>query len=181
VRYDTFDTTEVLETKLLTGGSGYDVVVPSSSVLARVGGGRAEGNSHEGLKGYANLDPDLLEKLAAVDPGNRYAVPYTWGTLGLGLNVEAVKKRLPDVPLNSLDLLFKPEYASRSRTAGCHARFAAGSDRPGLALPGQGPYSTDKNDLAAAQACCSNCSHRCCTSPPAGRSTTWPMAAYAWR
>jgi putrescine transport system substrate-binding protein len=85
VRYDTFDTSEVLETKLLTGGSGYDVVVPSSSVLARgLAAGALKEIPHEGLKGYANLDPDLLEKLAAVDPGNRYAVPYTWGTLGLG-------------------------------------------------------------------------------------------------
>ena len=80
VRYDTFDSSEVLETRLLTGGSGYDVVVPSSSVLARgLAAGALKEISHEGLKGYANLDPDLLEKLAAVDPGNRYGVPYTWG------------------------------------------------------------------------------------------------------
>ena len=119
VRYDTFDTSEVLETKLLTGGSGYDVVVPSSSVLARgLAAGALKEIPHDGLKGYANLDPDLLAKLAAVDPGNRYGVPYTWGTLGLGMNVEAVKQRLPDVPLNSLDLLFKPEYASKLKDCG---------------------------------------------------------------
>ncbi len=154
VRYDTFDTSEVLETKLLTGGSGYDVVVPSSSVLARgLAAGALKEIPHEGLKGYANLDPDLLTKLAAVDPGNRYAVPYTWGTLGLGMNVEAVKKRLPDVPLNSLDLLFKPEYASKLKDCGI-AILDSPQEVIGLALHylGKDPYSTDKTDLAAAEA-----------------------------
>jgi len=154
VRYDTFDTTEVLETKLLTGGSGYDVVVPSSSVLARgIAAGALKNIPHDGLKGYANLDPDLLEKLAAVDPGNRFGVPYTWGTLGLGLNVEAVQKRLPGVPLNSLDLLFKPEYASKLKDCGI-AILDSPQEVIGLALHylGKDPYSTDKQDLAAADA-----------------------------
>ncbi|MBN3862514.1 polyamine ABC transporter substrate-binding protein [Pseudomonas frederiksbergensis] len=152
VRYDTFDTPEVLETKLLTGGSGYDVVVPSSSVLARgLAAGALKEIPHDGLKGYANLDPDMLEKLAAVDPGNRYGVPYTWGTLGLGMNVEAVKQRLPNVPLNSLDLLFKPEYASKLKDCGI-AILDSPQEVIGLALHylGKDPYSTDKADLTAA-------------------------------
>lgn len=154
VRYDTFDTSEVLETKLLTGGSGYDVVVPSSSVLARgLAAGALKEIPHDGLMGYANLDADLLEKLAAVDPGNRYGVPYTWGTLGLGMNVEAVKQRLPDVPLNSLDLLFKPEYASKLKDCGI-AILDSPQEVIGLALHylGKDPYSNDKQDLAAAEA-----------------------------
>ncbi|MBD9600146.1 polyamine ABC transporter substrate-binding protein [Pseudomonas sp. PDM10] len=154
VRYDTFDSSEVLETKLLTGGSGYDVVVPSSSVLARgLAAGALKEIPHEGLKGYANLDPDLLEKLAAVDPGNRYGVPYTWGTLGLGMNVEAVNQRLPNVPLNSLDLLFKPEYASKLKDCGI-AILDSPQEVVGLALHylGKNPYSTDKADLSAADA-----------------------------
>ncbi|MCU1747876.1 polyamine ABC transporter substrate-binding protein [Pseudomonas sp. 6D_7.1_Bac1] len=154
VRYDTFDTAEVLETKLLTGGSGYDVVVPSSSVLARgLAAGALREIPHEGLKGYANLDPDLLQKLAAVDPGNRYGVPYTWGTLGLGMNVEAVQKRLPGVPLNSLDLLFKPEYASKLKDCGI-AILDSPQEVIGLALHylGKDPYTADKHDLAAAEA-----------------------------
>lgn len=154
VRYDTFDTPEVLETKLLTGGSGYDVVVPSSSVLARgLAAGALKEIPHDGLKGYANLDPDMLEKLAAVDPGNRYGVPYTWGTLGLGMNVEAVKQRLPKVPLNSLDLLFKPEYASKLKDCGI-AILDSPQEVIGLALHylGKDPYSTDKADLTAADA-----------------------------
>jgi putrescine transport system substrate-binding protein len=154
VRYDTFDTSEVLETKLLTGGSGYDVVVPSSSVLARgLAAGALKEIPHDGLKGYANLDPDMLKKLAAVDPGNRYGVPYTWGTLGLGMNVEAVKQRLPNVPLNSLDLLFKPEYASKLKDCGI-AILDSPQEVIGLALHylGKDPYSIDKADLTAADA-----------------------------
>ncbi|KAB0507069.1 polyamine ABC transporter substrate-binding protein [Pseudomonas lini] len=154
VRYDTFDAPEVLETKLLTGGSGYDVVVPSSSVLARgLAAGALKEIPHDGLKGYANLDPDMLEKLAAVDPGNRYGVPYTWGTLGLGMNVEAVQQRVPNVPLNSLDLLFKPEYASKLKDCGI-AILDSPQEVIGLALHylGKDPYSTDKTDLTAADA-----------------------------
>lgn len=152
VRYDTFDAPQVLETKLLTGGSGYDVVVPSSSVLARgLAAGALQEIAHDGLKGYTNLDPDMLEKLAAVDPGNRYGVPYTWGTLGLGMNVEAVQQRLPNVSLNSLDLLFKPEYASKLKDCGI-AILDSPQEVIGLALHylGKDPYSTDKADLTAA-------------------------------
>ncbi|MEG1038584.1 MAG: polyamine ABC transporter substrate-binding protein [Pseudomonas sp.] len=154
VRYDTFDTTEVLETKLLTGGSGYDVVVPSSSLLARaLTAGALQPVQAQSMPGYSNLDKDLLAKLAEVDPGNQYAVPYTWGTLGLGMNLEAVRQRVGDVPLDSLDLLFKPEYASKLKDCGI-----AMSDSPqeviGVALHylGKDPYSRNKDDLAAAQA-----------------------------
>jgi putrescine transport system substrate-binding protein len=154
VRYDTFDTTEVLETKLLTGGSGYDVVVPSSSLLARaLAAGALQPLQAQSMPGYGNLDKDLLAKLADVDPGNQYAVPYTWGTLGLGINLEAVRQRVGDAPLDSLDLLFKPEYASKLKDCGI-----AMSDSPqeviGVALNylGKDPYSRNKDDLAAAQA-----------------------------
>lgn len=145
VRYDTFDTPEVLETKLLTGGSGYDVVVPSSTVLARALKANAlQPLDAQAMPGYGNLDKDLLGKLAEVDPGNRHAVPYTWGTLGLGVNVEAVRQRLGDVPLDSLDLLFKPEYATRLKGCGI-----ALPDSPqeviGVAqLPGQGPLQPEQ-------------------------------------
>ena len=85
VRYDTFDSPEVLETKLLTGGSGYDVVVPSSSVLARgVAAGALQAIPHDSLKGYANLDPDLLENLPPSIPATAAAcptpgAPWAWG------------------------------------------------------------------------------------------------------
>lgn len=154
VRYDTFDTPEVLETKLLTSGSGYDVVVPSASVLTRLlKAGALQATGQQGMPGYSNLDPDLLGKLASVDPGNQHAVPYTWGTLGLGLNVEAVQKRLPGVPLNSLDLLFKPEYASKLADCGI-SLIDSPQEVIGLALHylGKDPYSRDQADLDAAAA-----------------------------
>ena len=155
VRYDTFDTSEVLETKLLTGGSGYDVVVPSSSVLARgLAAGALKEIPHDGLKGYANLDPDLLEKLAAVDPGNRYGVPYTWGTLGPGDERRggetAVARCAAQQPRSAVQTRIRQQAQGLRH---CHSRFAAGSHRPGTALPRvKIPTAPTSNDLAAAEA-----------------------------
>lgn len=152
VKYDTFDSAEVLESKLLTGGSGYDVVVPSSSVLARSIGAKALQPVGE-LAGKDNLDPELLAKLAGVDPGNAYGVPYTWGTIGLGINKEAVEQRLPGVALDSLDLLFKPEYASKLKDCGISV---LDSPQEVIAVVlnylGKAPYSTAEADREAAKA-----------------------------
>jgi putrescine transport system substrate-binding protein len=154
VKYDTFDSPEVLESKLLTGGSGYDLVFPSSSVLARAIKARAvQEVPHDQLAHYANLNPELLAKLAVSDPGNRYGVPYTWGTVGLGLNLQAVEKRIADAPLNSLDLLFKPEYASKLQDCGI-AVLDSPQEVISIALNylGHDPYSTKKDDLDEVQA-----------------------------
>ncbi|MBD9413958.1 polyamine ABC transporter substrate-binding protein [Pseudomonas sp. PDM16] len=152
VKYDTFDSVEVLESKLLTGNSGYDVVFPSSSVLARTIGAKALQPVGE-LAGKGNLDPELLAKLAGVDPGNAYGVPYTWGTIGLGINKEAVEKRLPGVALDSLDLLFKPEYASKLKDCGISV---LDSPQEVIAVVlnylGKDPYSTAEADREAAKA-----------------------------
>lgn len=153
VKYDIFDSAEALDAKLLTGGSGYDVVFPASSGLSRAIKAKAlQPVQRERLPHFSNLDPELLAKLATVDPDNRYGVPYTWGTVGLGLNEEAVKKRIPDAPLNSLDLLFKPEYASRLKDCGI-AVIDSPQEVISIALHylGKDPYSTDKADLAAVQ------------------------------
>jgi putrescine transport system substrate-binding protein len=151
VKYDTFDSTEVLESKLLTGGSGYDVVFPASSGLARAIQAKAVQPLGD-LSNAANLDPELLAKLASVDPGNRYGVPYTWGTVGLGINQQAVEQRLPGVALNSLDLLFKPEYASKLKDCGI-AVLDSPQEVIAVALNylGKDPYSTAAADLKAAQ------------------------------
>jgi len=151
VKYDTFDSSEVLDSKLLTGGSGYDVVFPASSGLARAIQAKAV-QPLGTLSNAANLDPELLAKLAGVDPGNRYGVPYTWGTVGLGLNRQAVEQRLPGVALNSLDLLFKPEYASQLKDCGI-AVLDSPQEVIAIALNylGKDPYSTAATDLEAAQ------------------------------
>ena len=149
VRYDTFDSAEVLDAKLLTGGSGYDIVFPASSGLARAI--QAKAVQPVGTLGNAtNLDPEMLAKLAFIDPGNRFGVPYTWGTVGLGINRQAVERRLPGVALDSLDLLFKPEYASKLKECGI-AVLDSPQEVVAIALNylGKKPYGGDPADLDA--------------------------------
>ncbi|PKQ41953.1 spermidine/putrescine ABC transporter substrate-binding protein PotF [Pseudomonas sp. YY-1] len=152
VKYDTFDSTDVLESKLMTGGSGYDVVFPASSGLSRAIQAKAL-QPVGALKNASNLDPELLAKLASVDPGNQYGVPYTWGTVGLAINKQAVEQRLPGVALDSLDLLFKPEYASKLKDCGISV---LDSPQEVIAITlnylGKPPYSAKAADLDAASA-----------------------------
>lgn len=149
VRYDTFDSAEVLDAKLLTGGSGYDIVFPASSGLARAIQAKAVQPVGE-LDNAANLDPEMLAKLAFIDPGNRFGVPYTWGTVGLGINRQAVEQRLPGVALDSLDLLFKSEYASKLKDCGI-AVLDSPQEVVAIALHylGKKPYGGDPADLDA--------------------------------
>ncbi|MDG9760350.1 extracellular solute-binding protein [Pseudomonas sediminis] len=152
VKYDTFDSTDVLESKLMTGGSGYDVVFPASSGLSRAIQAKAL-QPVGALKNASNLDPELLAKLASVDPGNQYGVPYTWGTVGLAINKQAVEQRLPGVALDSLDLLFKPDYASKLKDCGISV-LDSPQEVIAIALNylGKPPYSAKAADLDAASA-----------------------------
>jgi putrescine transport system substrate-binding protein len=119
VHYDVYDSPDVLEGKLLTGRSGYDLVVPTGSFF---GHQRQAGLfipiDKSLLSNYANLDPTILAKVETLDPGNRYSIPYGWGTDGLGINVEAVAKRIPNAPLDSWSLLFDPINAARLADCG---------------------------------------------------------------
>jgi putrescine transport system substrate-binding protein len=153
VKYDIFDSAEALDSKLLTGASGYDVVFPAASGLARaIKAGAVQPIEREQLANFANLDPEMLAKLASADPGNQYGVPYTWGTIGLGINKQALAKRIPDAPLNSLDLLFKPEYASKLKDCGI-AMLDSPQEVISVALNylGYKPYSTDAAELKQVQ------------------------------
>lgn len=152
VKYDTFDSTDVLESKLMTGGSGYDLVFPASSGLSRAIQAKAL-QPVGALQNAGNLDPELLAKLASVDPGNQYGVPYTWGTVGLAINKQAVERRLPGVALDSLDLLFKPEYASKLKDCGISV-LDSPQEVIAIALNylGKPPYSAKGDDLEAASA-----------------------------
>ncbi|MCY1279244.1 Spermidine-binding periplasmic protein SpuE [compost metagenome] len=152
VHYDVFDSADVLESKVLTGRSGYDVIFPGIAMVGRFIPAKAlQPIDPQRMEGFANLDPQVLEEMRAADPGNRYAVPYTWGTTGLALNRQAVAQRIPDAPLDSLDLLFKPEYASK--LADCGISIV---DAPQEVLSivlnylGKPPYSQDPADLKAA-------------------------------
>ncbi len=121
VVYDTYDGNEMLETKLLAGASGYDVVFPSARPFAQrhIQAGVYAPIDKTALANYGNLDPALLEGLLDVDPGNTHTVPYMWGTTGLGINVAKVREALgPDVPLDSWALLFDPANAAKLAACG---------------------------------------------------------------
>ena len=107
VVYDVFDSNEILETKLLAGGSGYDVVVPTGPFLARqIQAGVFQKLDKSKLPNLTNMWPEISERLAKYDPGNEYAVNYMWGTSGIGYNVAKMKAALGDVPIESWDVLF---------------------------------------------------------------------------
>lgn len=119
VVYDVFDSNEVLEAKLLSGASGYDIVVPTSDFLGRqILAGVFQALDRDKLPNYVNLDAGLMELMASYDPGNQYSVPYLWGTTGIGYNVEMVAERLGDVPVDSIDIFFNPEYLARLADCG---------------------------------------------------------------
>jgi putrescine transport system substrate-binding protein len=119
VVYDVFDSNELVETKLLAGGSGYDVVVPTGPFLARqIKAGVFQKLDKSKLPNLKNMWPLVSERLAKYDPGNEYAVNYMWGTTGIGYNVDKVKAALGDVPVDSWDILFKPENAAKLKSCG---------------------------------------------------------------
>ena len=121
VVYDVYDSNEMLEAKLVTGGSGYDVVFPSARPFAQrqISAGIYAPLDMSKLPHHSNIDPSLLAALDDVDAGNAHTVPYMWGTTGLGINVAKVKQALgEDVALDSWDLLFKPENAAKLAKCG---------------------------------------------------------------
>ena len=155
VRYDVYDSNETLEAKLMAGNTGYDVVVPSGSFLGRqIKAGIYQKLDKSKLKNYALYDPQILEAVAPFDPGNEYAVPYYWGTVGIGYNIDKVKERLGDnAPVDSFDLLFKPENAAKLQDCGI-AMLDAPADmlEPALKYIGKDPHTDSVEDYAAVQA-----------------------------
>lgn len=121
VVYDNYDSNEMLETKLLAGASGYDLVFPSARPFAQrhIQAGIYAPIDTSKLSNYGNLDPAILTGLVDVDPGNAHTVPYMWGTTGLGINVTKVKEILgEDAPLDSWALLFDPANAAKLAACG---------------------------------------------------------------
>ncbi|HXQ49532.1 MAG TPA: polyamine ABC transporter substrate-binding protein [Stellaceae bacterium] len=156
VNYDVYDSNEVLEAKLLAGASGYDLVVPSASpYLARqAAAGIYLPIEKDRLKNYGNLDPQILAAAANADPGNRFGVPYLWGTTGIGYNPALVKARLGDAaPLDSSRLLFDPANAKKLQDCGISLLDSAQEIFPAaLAYLGRDPMSRDPADLEQAAA-----------------------------
>ena len=121
VTYDVFDSDEMVETKLLAGNSGYDVVVPTLNFFGRqIKAGVFLPLDKSKIPNLANLDPSVMQRIAQQDPGNEYGVPYMIGTTGIGYNVELLKQRFggsTDIA-NSWDLVFKPENISKMKDCG---------------------------------------------------------------
>jgi len=119
VHYDVFDSNEVLETKLLTGHSGYDVVVPSAYFLERqIKAGVFRPLDRSKLPNLANIDPEIARFAAAHDPGNEHSVVYMWGTTGIGYDAGKVKAIMPDSPVDSWAFVFDPQVISRFKDCG---------------------------------------------------------------
>ena len=112
VTYDVFDSNEVLETKLLAGRTGYDVVVPSASFLERqIQAGVFLKLDKSKLPNLVNMDPEVMQRVAAHDAGNEHSVNYLWGTTGIGYNPDMVKKAIGTDTIDSWSAVFDPAIA----------------------------------------------------------------------
>ncbi len=120
VVYDVFDSNEVLEGKLMAGSTGFDLVVPSASFLERqLAAGVFQPLDKSKLPNYKNLDPELMKLISQHDPDNKFAIPYLWATTGIGFNIDRVKAALgTDAPINSWDLVLKPENLEKLKSCG---------------------------------------------------------------
>jgi putrescine transport system substrate-binding protein len=119
VNYEMMDSNEVLETKLVAGRTGYDVVVPSASFLARqIKAGIYQKLDKSKLPGLKNLDPAITKRLEVFDPGNEYAVNYMWGTSGVAYNEEAINAAMPNAPVDSFAMFWDPKVVSKFAKCG---------------------------------------------------------------
>lgn len=154
IRYDYYDSNEALEAKLLTGKSGYDLVVPSIANVGRqIKAGAYRKIDKSLIPNYANIDASLLAMMAEVDPGNEYAVPYFWGINTLAINTQQVKKALgtDKLPENEWDLVFNPAYTRKLKSCGI-SYFDSAIEQIPLALHylGKDPNSENPEDIKAA-------------------------------
>src|SRR5215510_14835486 len=155
VRYDTYDGNETLEAKLVVGNTGYDIVFPSSSFFARqIKSGLYMKLDRSKLNNWSNLDQWVLKNQAAYDPGNVYAVPYMWGTNGFTYNVDMIKERLPDAPVDSLRMMFDPDVVSKFQDCGVSWLDSPEDVFPlALAYMGKNPKSQNLNSLPNSDVC----------------------------
>jgi putrescine transport system substrate-binding protein len=153
VVYDTFDANETLETRLLAGKSGYDVVVPTAYFLQRqVSANIFQKLDKSKLPNLANAWPVVTKRLAVYDPDNLYGANYMWGTTGIGYSVKAVQKILgAEAKIDSWDIVFKPENLAKFRDCGIHMLDSADDILPAaLSYLGLDPNSTKQAELEKA-------------------------------
>jgi putrescine transport system substrate-binding protein len=150
VTYDTFDANETLETRLLAGKSGYDVVVPTAYFLQRqIAANIFQKLDKSKLPNLANAWPEVTKRLAVYDPGNTFAANYMWGTTGIGYNVKKVQEILgADAKIDSWSTVFKPENIAKFKDCGIHMLDSADDILPAaLNYLGLNPNSTRQADL----------------------------------
>jgi putrescine transport system substrate-binding protein len=145
VVYDVYDSNDVLETKLLAGNTVYDLVVPTGNFLARqIQAGVYQTLDRAKIPNWQNLDPRLMAEAAKYDPGNEHAFIYMWGTTGLAYNVDKIKERMPDAPVDSWRLVFDPEVAAKFQDCGIMMLDAADDIIPiAMNYAGENPDSKD--------------------------------------
>jgi len=153
INYDIYESSEIVDAKLMAGNTGYDVVIHSAAFSGRlIPVGIYQPLDKSKLTNLSNLDPRVLELLAETDPGNRYAIPYMWGTTGFSYNAEMIRERMPDAPLASGDMIFNPEVVSHF--ADCGVSFL---DSPTDVIPmaliylGLEGNSSDPEEIAQAE------------------------------
>ncbi len=155
VRYDNYDTNEILHAKLVAGKTGYDIVVPGAHFAkAQIQGGLFQKLDRSLLPNWKNLDKALLEQQQSVDPGNQYLVTWMWGYITVGINTKQVKAALGGLPMpaNPWDLIFKPEYAGKLKSCGISVLDSASEVLPvAMIYAGQPPYSKNARDYEAAR------------------------------
>ncbi len=153
VNYDVFDGNEILEAKLLTGNTGYDIVVPTAYFLERqIQAGLFMKLDKSKLPNLANMDQKIMQTVETADPGNQYAIDYMWGTTGIGYNIDKIAERMPDAPTDSWDLVFDPAVAAKFADCGI-TMLDAPTEIIAAALNylGIDPKSEDPDDLAKAE------------------------------
>ena len=152
VNYDLYDSSEVVDVKMLTGNSGYDVVVHSSQFSSRLAPiGVYEQLDFSKLDNRRHLDPDLIEDVDVYVNTRDYSIPYHWGTTGYAWNVDLVRERLPDHPMDSADVLFDPAVVSKLADCGVSLLDGPTTVMPMvLAYLGLDPNAVDDESLAAA-------------------------------
>ncbi|MEH6589527.1 MAG: polyamine ABC transporter substrate-binding protein [Halioglobus sp.] len=153
VNYDIYDSSEMVDTKLLTGGTGYDLVVHSSGFSARLSAiGVYQPIDRSALSNWQHIDKDIIKKIERNYKQPLLGMPYMWGTTGLTYNVDMIRERMPNAPVDSLDLIFDPEIAAKF--ADCGISFL---DDPTTVIPfamlylGYPPASVEPEHLAEAE------------------------------
>jgi putrescine transport system substrate-binding protein len=153
INYTTYDSNEILDAKLKTGHSGYDVVVPTASpfFVRQLAAGLYQPLDKARLRNLGNLDPEIMAALARYDPGNAHAIPWMWGTTGIGYNVADIRKRMPDAPVGSLKMVFDPAVVSKFKDCGVMMLDSATDVLPAaLKYLGLDPDSKKSEDLVKA-------------------------------